>query len=243
MPDPKPTPSPNLQTEFNRWAADGRGDEMERHHLPIFEPALPYMDFKSGQHVLDLGCGSGWATRVVARLVAKPEYQRIPPERRRLQVIGVDISDQMVRRAQQLSNGLDNVSYAQCPAEKTFFSDNVFDRIFSIESLYYWPDQVAGLREVRRILLPGGKLSILINLYTDNYYSLRWAKELAVPVHTRSEAEYVEMLRDEGFNQVDARRIPDQSPTPDTYSGKWFKNAEEMRDFKRIGALLLKAVK
>jgi hypothetical protein len=39
------------------------------------------------------------------------------------------------------------------------------------------------------------------------------------------------------------RRIPDHSPTPETYSGKWFKNAEELRDFKKIGALLLIAEK
>jgi len=40
---------------------------------------------------------------------------------------------------------------------------------------------------------------------------------------------------------VEARRIPDRSPSPDVYSGKWFKNAEELKDFKRIGALLLMA--
>jgi hypothetical protein len=34
-------------------------------------------------------------------------------------------------------------------------------------------------------------------------------------------------------------RIPDETPTPDEYSGKWFRNAAELRDFKRIGALLL----
>jgi len=38
-------------------------------------------------------------------------------------------------------------------------------------------------------------------------------------------------------------RIPDRTPTPETYSGKWFKNAEELREFKRIGALLLIARK
>ena len=43
----------------------------------------------------------------------------------------------------------------------------------------------------------------------------------------------------QGFQHVEARRIPDRSPSPDVYSGKWFKNAEELKDFKRIGALLL----
>ncbi len=40
-----------------------------------------------------------------------------------------------------------------------------------------------------------------------------------------------------------ALRVPDLTPTPEEYSGKWFKNAEELREFKRIGALLLIARK
>jgi hypothetical protein len=42
---------------------------------------------------------------------------------------------------------------------------------------------------------------------------------------------------------VEAHRIPDPSPTPEEYTGKWFCNAEELREFKRIGALLLVASK
>jgi hypothetical protein len=90
---------------------------------------------------------------------------------------------------------------------------------------------------------PGAKLFILINLYKDNHYSLRWVSELKVPVQALSEAEYTSLLEKQGFINVKARRIPDRSPTPETYSGKWFKNAEELRDFKKIGALLLIAEK
>jgi hypothetical protein len=60
-----------------------------------------------------------------------------------------------------------------------------------------------------------------------------------VPVQAKSEAEYLSMLRQHGFTDVQARRIPDRSPTPEVYSGKWFKDAAELKDFKRIGALLL----
>ena len=58
-----------IRSEFNQWAAAGRGEEMEDHHLPIAEPVLALMDLKPDEHVLDLGCGSGWLCRRIARLV------------------------------------------------------------------------------------------------------------------------------------------------------------------------------
>lgn len=216
-----------LKNEFNEWAEAGRGDEMERHHMPIFEPTLPLMDVKASDRVLDLGCGSGWATRLVAK--------RFQPKK----IIGVDISDEMVRRAEEQSKGIANIEFHHGAAEKIPLPDSSIDKIFSIESFYYWPDQMAGINEAKRVLAPGGKLFILINLYKDNHYSLRWADELKVPVHALSEAEYIELLTKAGFKHAEARRIPDNSPTPEEYSGKWFKNAKELREFKQIGALLL----
>ena len=216
-----------LQTEFNEWAEAGRGDEMERHHMPIFEPTLPLMDVKPTDRVLDLGCGSGWATRLIAK--------RFHPKK----IVGIDISDEMVRRAEEQSKGIANIEFRQGAAEKIPLPDASIDKIFSIESFYYWPDQMTGLKEVKRVLTPGGKLFILINLYKDNHYSLRWADELKVPVHALSQAEYIDLLTKAGFSGAEARRVPDNSPTPDEYFGKWFKNAKELREFKQIGALLL----
>src|SRR5262249_51264656 len=122
-------------------------------------------------------------------------------------------------------------------------ANNAFTKVLSVESFYYYADQGKALDELRRVMAPGGRLFILINLYKDNHYSLRWVDELKVPVQAPSEAEYVALLGAHGFPDVAARRIPERSPTPETYSGKWFKNAEELRDFKRIGALLLTATK
>jgi ubiquinone/menaquinone biosynthesis C-methylase UbiE len=112
-----------------------------------------------------------------------------------------------------------------------------------VESFYYYGDQDRALDELFRVLAPKGELYILINLYKDNHYSLRWVEELKVPVQVRSEQEYIELLRDHGYQEVRAQRVPDLTPTPEEYSGKWFKDAEELRDFKRIGALLLIARK
>ena len=221
----------NMQQEFNQWAAAGRGDEMESHHSDITNQTLELMKIQPGDRILDLGCGTGWASRRMARIASNGE------------VVGLDVADEMLRRAEQASAGMKNVRYVWGSAEKIPAPDSYFNKILSVESFYYYDDQRKALDELFRVMAPGGQLFILINLYKDNPYSLRWLGELKVPVQAHSEAEYIAMLQKRGFKETAARRIPDRSPTPESYSGKWFKNAEELRDFKRIGALLLMATK
>jgi ubiquinone/menaquinone biosynthesis C-methylase UbiE len=215
-----------LQQEFNQWAATGRGDDMEQHHSDITDQTLDLMYLKPDDRVLDLGCGTGWASRRMARMVPSGE------------VVGIDVADEMLRRAEQASAGIKNVRYIWGSAEQIPAADNTFTKVLSVESFYYYADQGRALDELHRVMAPGGRLFILINLYKDNHYSLRWTEELKVPVHARSEAEYQTLLEEHGFT-AQSRRIPDRSPSPEEYSGKWFKNAEELHDFKRIGALLL----
>ena len=220
-----------LQREFNEWAAAGRGDEMESHHSDITEQTLALMDIQPADRILDLGCGTGWASRRMARLATTGE------------VVGLDVADEMLRRADRSSSAFRNVRYSWGSAESIPEADGAFNKVLSVESFYYYADQGKALDELRRVMMPRAKLFILINLYKDNHYSLRWVTELKVPVQALSEAEYKALLEKHGFKNVEARRIPDRSPTPETYSGKWFKNAEELRDFKKIGALLLIAEK
>ncbi|HET9281779.1 MAG TPA: class I SAM-dependent methyltransferase [Candidatus Angelobacter sp.] len=214
-----------IQQEFNQWAAAGRGDEMEDHHSDITDQTLALMDLQAADRVLDLGCGTGWASRRMARVAGE--------------VTGLDVADEMLRRAEKTSSSFKNIRYVWGSAESIPTADNYFSKVLSVESFYYYADQGKALDELRRVMAPGGKLFILINLYKDNHYSLRWVGELKVPVQALSEKEYIALLEKHGFSNVQARRIPDRSPTPETYSGKWFKNAEELRDFKKIGALLL----
>src|SRR5579864_8066871 len=88
-----------LQQEFNLWAAAGRGDEMEHHHSDITEQTLALMDLEPADRVLDLGCGTGWASRRMARAVTAGE------------VVGLDVADEMLRRAEQASASLKNIRY------------------------------------------------------------------------------------------------------------------------------------
>ena len=90
------TPDEKLQQEFNRWAAAGEGPKMESHHLDITAKTIRRMELRPGERVLDLGCGSGWATRLLARLVGEgPDGFG--------QVIGLDVADEMIREARAAS--------------------------------------------------------------------------------------------------------------------------------------------
>src|SRR2546423_1467748 len=220
-----------LQTEFNQWASAGRGDEMESHHSDITDQTLALMDLQPADRVLDLGCGTGWASRRMARIVTAGE------------VVGLDVADEMLNHARQASEGIHNIRYLWGSAENIPAADNTFTKVLSVESFYYYADQGKAIEELRRVMAPAGRLFILINLYKDNHYSLRWTQELKVSVQALSEAEYVALLQKHGFQAVEARRIPDRSPTSEVYSGKWFKNAQMMRDFKRSGALVLMGTK
>ena len=224
-----------MRREFNQWAEAGRGEEMEQHHISITQQTLALMGLMHGERVLDLGCGAGWATRLLAQLVAGGE--------RPGQVVGLDVSDEMIRRARGASTQYDNILFVVGSAQQIPWEENFFDKVLSVESFYYYSDQDRALDELFRVLAPRGELFILINLYRDNPYSLRWIDELKVPVQVRSEREYVQLLREHGYEDVRSMLIPDLTPTPEEYSDKWFKNAEELRDFKRIGALLLIARK
>jgi ubiquinone/menaquinone biosynthesis C-methylase UbiE len=225
-----------LQQEFNRWADDGEGAKMERHHLDITEKTIRQMDLRSGQRVLDLGCGSGWATRLLARAIGSGEKDSGS-------VVGIDISDEMIRQARASSKDFENVTFVVGSAARIPAEENCFDRVLSVESFYYYPDQELALGELFRVMAPGGRLFILINLYKDNPYSLQWVPKLKVPVHIRSAAEYVELLKKHGFQKAEYELIPDDTPTPDDYKTTSFHSLDDLRAFKRIGALLLMASK
>ena len=130
--------------EFNRWAEDGRGAELEQEHLPIVLPVLDRMGIEPDDNVLDLGCGAGWLTRLLSGQL---------PEGR---VVGVDVSDEMIRRARRRYADLDNAMFVVGAAEEIPWDANFFTRAISVESAYYWPDPARGLQEIFRVMREGG---------------------------------------------------------------------------------------
>jgi SAM-dependent methyltransferase len=216
-----------LREEFNRWAEAGRGEGMEQEHLPITLPVLEKMRLAPADNVLDVGCGAGWLSRRLAQLV---------PEGR---VIGMDISDEMVRRARRASVEHGNLMFVVGGAEEIPWEANFFSHAISVESAYYWPDPAAGLREIFRVLREGGSAWVLINYYRDNPHCHQWGALLPVATHLLSAEEWADGFRSGGFAEVEHSRVLDPSPTPEVYTGRWFRDAAQLRAFKSEGALLI----
>ena len=217
----------NLREEFNRWAEAGKGEGMEEEHLPITLPVLDLMKLAPDDNVLDFGCGAGWLCRLLS--------ERVPEGR----VVGMDISDEMVRRARKNYVALENTMFVVGSVDEIPWDANFFTRAISVESAYYWPDPARGLREIFRVLREGGSAWILINYYRENPYSHPWAGQFATPAHLLSAEEWESCFRDSGFSDIAHRQIPDPTPVPATYTSRWFRDAAQLRAFREAGALLI----
>lgn len=226
-----PSRTEEVRREFNRWAAAGQGEEMESHHLPIVLPMLPLMNLGERETVLDVGCGAGWLCRMLAS------------ELRESKVVGLDVSDEMIERARAASTNFASLSFLVGGVDQIPSEDDVFTKVISVESSYYWPDPARGIQEIFRVLAPGGSAWILINYYRDNVHCHQWGKEYKIPSHLLWADEWAGLFRQSGFTSVEHRRIPDDSPTPEVYTGRWFRNADQMRAFKSEGALLVHGIK
>lgn len=216
-----------LREEFNKWAESGRGDGMERDHLPIALPVVERMQLVATDNVLDVGCGSGWLVRRLAKLV---------PNGR---VVGMDISDEMIRLARRASKDFENVLYVAGEVAEIPWQANFFQHLISVESSYYWPDPAAGIQELFRVLRPGGQAWVLINYYRENVHCHQWGQLLAVETHLLGAEDWGKLFREAGFGSIQHERVLDPSLCPETYTGKWFRDAAQLKSFKAEGALLL----
>ena len=220
-----------IRKEFNQWAEAGRGEEMEEHHLPIALPVLELMRIEPRDSILDLGCGSGWLCRRLARLAPRG------------MVVGIDLSAEMARRARALSASYSNLNFLEGAADRIPCRAGAFSKLISVESAYYWPDPGASVRESFRVLAPNGSAWILINYYRDNPHSHQWGSIVKVRTHLLSAEEWEALFRQAGFVSVGHRLIPDPTPAPEVYTGEWFRDAEQIRKFREMGAMLVYGIK
>src|SRR3989440_504829 len=220
-------PHEQLRTEFNEWARAGKGESMERGHRPVGEQAIAKMRVNPEARVLDVGCGSGWATRLLADYASNGL------------VTGIDISDEMVELARKSSQAHRNVDYEVASAEKLPFADSEFTHAFSMESLYYYRDILQALKEIHRVLKPGGLFVAVVDLYRENEATHQWIDTLNVPVELFSIDDYRSLFIDAGFENICDERIIDPRPVPDDYTSGSFQSREDYVSYREAGSLMI----
>ncbi|MGH7803396.1 MAG: class I SAM-dependent methyltransferase, partial [Candidatus Binatia bacterium] len=130
-----------------------------------------------GEKVLDVACGTGVLTRTVAERVGASGS-----------AVGLDVNEGMLAVARAKSPGLE---WRQAPAESLPFEDGTFDAVVSQFGLMFFADRIRALREMRRVLRPGGRLAIAV-----------WASLMESPGY----AAMAELLR-ELFGDAAARAL------------------------------------
>ena len=92
-----------------------------------------------------------------------------------------------------------------------------------MESLYYYADMSQALREIHRVLAPGGLFVTVVDLYQENKPSHQWIENLKVPVQLlRTSLIIARCSNEAGFVDVQDERILDPTPIPDDYTGGSF---------------------
>jgi ubiquinone/menaquinone biosynthesis C-methylase UbiE len=115
------------------------------------------LEIGPNERVLEVGFGPGVIIQRLSNL-ASAGY-----------VAGVDPSREMVeqaraRNASAIQSG--RVDLRQCSVEDLPFEDDSFDKALAINSMQVWPDAVAALREVRRVMTPGGRVALGFTPYS-----------------------------------------------------------------------------
>lgn len=159
-------------------------------------------DIDAGHDVLDVACGTGILTRGIAAVTGADS----PPA-------GVDISPGMLAVAGERDAGVD---WRHGDALKLPFADAGFDRVVCQFGLMFFADPAKALREMLRVLKPGGRLAVAV-----------WNSISQAP----ASAEMVAILeRMAGSRAADALRIP--YCLGDTADLEGLANAAGIRDFE-----------
>jgi len=119
---------------------------------PVAHALVDKVKLNSGAMVLDVGCGTGAATRYAAKFVG--------PDGR---VAGVDINPGMIEVAKSLSESVGTpFDWYENSAFELPFEESTFDVALSAQTIQFLDDRVAALKEMQRVLRPRGQLAISV---------------------------------------------------------------------------------
>lgn len=121
---------------------------VSRFCAPFAEHIVQLAGAAATARILDIGCGTG--------MVALRAAAAVP----RGQVLGVDLSEGMLHTARTKATraALPRIDFQKMDAEALALEDESFDVVLSLFALTHFPDPLTALKEMRRVLVPGGRL-------------------------------------------------------------------------------------
>jgi SAM-dependent methyltransferase len=169
---------------------------MNSRHSKVTDWGLSHISIQKDDTVLDVGCGGG---RTVSKLAAVVTHGK---------VYGVDFSKESVIVANRTNRRwieMGSVEIREGSVSQLPFSDDMFDLVTAVETHFWWPDLPADMREVLRVLKPGGTLIIVAEIYkgaktmtaelAEKYLPMSGMKLLSVDEHR-------ELLANAGYVDV-----------------------------------------
>ncbi len=159
----------------------------------MYRKTVALLSLKKDQKLLDIGYGNGYLLELADKTFGCSLY-------------GIDISEDMKdlaekRNRKALEAGRLDLQVGDCCNLE--FADSSFDAVSSINTVYFWPDTVKGLSEIRRCLVPGG---CFINaVYTKEWLSRTKMAEKGFRKFDSD--ELVDLGRQAGFETIETVEI------------------------------------
>ena len=168
--------------------------DMSHHHAPVTDWTLELLDIQPDEIVLEIGCGGGHALkRAACRITSGKLY-------------GVDYSETAVlaakeENAENIAGG--SLTVIEASVSRLPFPDHTFDKVYSIESYFFWPDLEQDFKEILRVLNPGGKVYITGCVHwRDGLSEEEKAHLSSMNMRNLSFAEFGELLTAAGYQDV-----------------------------------------
>lgn len=189
---------------FDLWSATyDRPGLQQTTYRPVHDAVLGRLEGLRPNTVLDLGCGTGVLTKRLA--------EQFPDAA----VIGADLSDRMLERANERAESDDEEAdvsgFVRADAQRLPLASGAFDVITCTESFHWYHDQAAAAAELARLLRPGGRLVIAsiatVTGFADD--AIQRASELARrPIRPIPKRRLKQMLEADRFDVTHQGRIP-----------------------------------
>jgi len=218
-----------VRAAFDDWAASGKDRGMARRHWHTAKHALARMPVEPGDAVLDLGTGSGYALRALR------ETRGIG------RGVGLDGSPAMARNARSYTDD-PQVEYVTGAFSRLPLARDSVDHAWSMEAFYYAREPAETLRELRRVLRPGGTFYCAVNFYEESDHTHGWRERMDVDMLLWSREEYRAAFREAGLTVASQDAIPDtetEIPPAEAFPiDGWESRAAMVERYREHGTLL-----